>query len=193
MPTRSRRSTPKERWETAIHEAGHAVASIRLGFTVGVVSIERRTGTRGHMVDVSDFSLDEENDRIRTEEETHELAAVVCYAGLAAEAHFGLAKYSWHRAARHGAWEDDRIAREVHLAMIYAAPADVDAAIVRCREAATSVVEKYASEVQRLAEFLLEFTTLVDCEIECALGIPSVAAAVGAERLQERRKTNKKR
>lgn len=169
------------------------MASLRLGFMVEVVSIQRRTATHGHIVDTSDFSVDEENDRIRTEEETHEAAAVVCYAGLAAEAQFGLAQYSWHRGARHGAWEDDRIAREEHLAMVYAASDAFDAAVARCREAAISVVEKYASDIQRLAEFLLEFTTLVDCEVEYALGVPSVAAAIGAERLHERRKSTTRR
>jgi hypothetical protein len=58
----------------------------------------------------------------------------------------------------------------------------------RCREAAISVVGKNENDIRRLAEFLLEFTTVIDCEIEYVLGIPSVAAAAGAERLQERRR-----
>lgn len=138
------------------------------------------------MSDTPDFCIDVERDERCSDRETHERAAVVCYAGLAAESEFGLGTYDWQDGAVHGAWGDDRIAREEHLALVHAAD-DIEAAVDRCREAALDRVSEHQGDIRRLAETLLEFETLTDCEIEHVLGLPSVAASVGAEQLLRRR------
>lgn len=173
-------------WRTAVHEAGHAVVSWHLGFLVNVVSIRPGEDTFGRMSDTPDFCIDVERDERCSERETHERAAVVCYAGLAAESVFGLGKYDWRDDAVHGGWEDDRIAREEHLALVHAAD-DIEAAVDRCRAMALTSTSQHQGDIRRLAEALLEFETLTDCEIEHVLGVPSVAASVGAEQMQRRR------
>ena len=179
-------------WRTAVHEAGHAVVSHRLGFTPEVVTIRPSETTNGHMLDDSDYCFDPDTGLELTEEERRHRAAITCHAGLASESHFSLAPYEWPTDREHGALQDDAMAR-AHLGSRYSVDAEVEAAVDRCKGEALKVVGKYQQDIRKIAETLMEVTTLTDCEIEHLLREPGPAAASGAERLSRRRELRRLR
>lgn len=170
---------------TAVHEAGHAVASYRLGFSQQLVSIVPRPGTDGHMTDDDTHAIDFEGDRVKTDRETAEDAAVVLYAGLAAEAHFGFARYVWPRTP-HPAWSDSVQAR-TRLVETFGNTREIRLAVARCRRRAIGVIRRHEADVRKVADALSEVGTLTEGEIEAILEIRSVAAADGAETLLAKR------
>jgi len=183
--SRRRRRAPT-RALVAYHESGHVVASYHLGFTLNVVSIHARDGSLGHMSDDPTFAVDDANDRVKSPREISEAAAVVCYAGLAAEARFGFGRFTWRRGADHGAWVDDQLAKG-SLAQIFASRSELRLAVARCRRRAVRLIADREADVRKVATSLLELETLTDAEIEAVLEVPSVAAAVGRESLASRR------
>jgi len=173
---------------TAFHEAGHAVVSFRLGFLpagVAIVPGETHHGVRALGVESSDPTWAMPGESILDPQETAEAAAVACYAGLAAEAHFGLGAFSWTPHARHGAWEDDRLAREEYPSNNGVPPLGWRA-VARCRRRAVRLVARHADEIRVLAKALLRFRRLSGAEIEAVLGERSIAAWHGAESLKAR-------
>lgn len=185
-PVSRRRRRAPTRALIAHHEAGHGVASYYLGFTLNVVSIHARDGSLGHMSDDPTFAADYVNDRVKSPQEISEAAAVVCYAGLAAEAHFGFARFTWRRRADHGAWVDDRLAKD-YLAQIFTSRSELRLAVARCRRRAVRLIVDREADVRKVAKALLEVATLTEAEIEAVLEVPSVAAAVGRDSLASRR------
>lgn len=179
------------RESTAIHEAGHAVLPFRLGFTPAVVSIMPRPGTDGHMLDDDRHSIDFEQDRLKSEQETAEDAAVVFYAGLAAEAHFKFVDYRWPRTP-HSASNDAVLAR-TRLAEVVDESRELRLAVRRCRRRALALVRRYEADVRKLADALLEVETLTEGEIEAVLDVRSVAAVSGAETLSAKRAASRRR
>jgi len=149
----------------AYHEAGHAVAAVRLGMRVTVASIETKGmppgwGLRGGVI----ASFDHEGAQNREEAEK---AATAGLAGEQAEQLWCKEK-PWRRpkSTRHFSLSGDHAFVAETLRPFIKDSVDMQRTIKRLKEIARALLSKYWSSVEALAAKLAERKALTGAEVK---------------------------